>query len=159
MAIHLFCTEDDEVSAISTDARRSIQPYVLKKTRRLSKLEPHGYRSKNIFIPSNIKIALNHMIFQFAEGRELNVQDNIGILHHYRGPCSTHDLVEEWNNDSPIIDQLFPSRLYPNKCLQQPNHIDRIIYRYKDILVNNVNTVLSQISDQCKFNSSVQNFK
>ena len=57
---------------------------VLHKTRRRQKLHPPKQRSKYICVPSSVKEAGNHFIWEFQRGKTLNVPPSYGFLHHYR---------------------------------------------------------------------------
>ena len=54
------------------------------KTRRRQKLHPPKQRSKYICLPSSVKEAGNHFIWEFKQGKTLNVPPSYGFLHHYR---------------------------------------------------------------------------
>ena len=56
----------------------------LLKTRRRQKLHPPKQRSKYICLPSAVKEAGNHFIWEFKRGKTLNVPPSYGFLHHYR---------------------------------------------------------------------------
>ena len=115
---------------------------MLRKTQRLSKFSPPGFRSKYIFIPNQVKMANNHLIYEFNKGTEVVVPTNVAFLHHYRGSCEEIAFNEE-NHQSFNVD---PSM----NCLNQANIIDRRIHIYKEALLQNVKRVLLEISDQCK---------
>ena len=57
---------------------------LLLKTRRKHKLHPPKQRSKYICLPSNVKEAGNHFIWEFHRGKTANVPASYGLLHHYR---------------------------------------------------------------------------
>ena len=57
---------------------------VLHKTRRRQKLHPPKQRSKYICLPTSVKEAGNHFIWEFQRGKTLNVPPSYGFLHHYR---------------------------------------------------------------------------
>jgi len=65
------------------DEKRPPLPALLK-TRRRQKLHPPKQRSKYICVPSAVKEAGNHFVWEFHHGKTLNVQPEMGLLHHYR---------------------------------------------------------------------------
>jgi len=73
----------------------------LLKTRRRQKLHPPKQRSKYICLPSAVKEAGNHFIWEFHRGKTLNVPASYGFLHHYRvcefggDDCVKNDFVED----------------------------------------------------------------
>eukprot|EP00090_Calanus_glacialis_P008335 TRINITY_DN16646_c0_g1_i9.p1 TRINITY_DN16646_c0_g1~~TRINITY_DN16646_c0_g1_i9.p1 ORF type:complete len:556 (-),score=113.80 TRINITY_DN16646_c0_g1_i9:55-1611(-) len=73
----------------------------LLKTRRRQKLHPPKQRSKYICLPSSVKEAGNHFIWEFKRGKTLNVPPSYGFLHHYRvcefggDDCVKNDFVED----------------------------------------------------------------
>lgn len=99
---------------------------VLRKTRRKSKFNPQKQRSKYICVPRNVKEAGNHFIWEFFRGSNLNVPTKFGYLHHYR--------VCEFGGDD---------------CVHTDNHVDRIMFKFRDSLVANVEKVLAKLSDSC----------
>lgn len=56
----------------------------LTKTRRRHKLHPPKQRSKYICLPTEVKEAGNHFVWEFWRGKTLNVPSSYGLLHHYR---------------------------------------------------------------------------
>jgi hypothetical protein len=100
---------------------------VLRKTRRKSKFNPQKQRSKYICIPRNVKEAGNHFIWEFARGYNLNVPTSYGYLHHYR--------VCEFGGDD---------------CIHTESHVDRTMYRYRDLLLKNVDKVVQKLSNRCQ---------
>lgn len=106
---------------------------VLRKTRRKSKFNPQKQRSKYICIPRNVKEAGNHFIWEFARGSNLNVPTSHGFLHHYR--------VCEFGGDD---------------CVHTDSQVDRTVYRYRDLLVKNVDKIVQKLSDRCQLDKLQQ---
>ena len=100
---------------------------ILRKTRRKEKFNPQKQRSKYICVPRNVKEAGNHFIWEYSEGVNVNVPTSIGFLHHYR--------VCEFGGDD---------------CVHTDNRVDRTVYRYRDLLVKNVEKVVQKLSDSCQ---------
>ena len=57
----------------------------------------------------------------------MNVPTSIGYLHHYR--------VCEFGGDD---------------CIHTDSRVDRSVYRYRDLLVKNVEKVVQKLSDTCQ---------
>ncbi|XP_040571227.1 beta-1,4-galactosyltransferase galt-1 [Lepeophtheirus salmonis] len=101
---------------------------VLRKTRRKVKFNPQKQRSKYICIPRDIKEAGNHFIWEFvsSNGKSLNVPTELGFLHHYR--------VCEFGGDD---------------CINTPSVVDKTVYKYKDLLIKNVEKVFESLHSKC----------
>ena len=100
---------------------------ILRKTRRKEKFNPQKQRSKYICVPRNVKEAGNHFIWEYSEGVNVNVPTSIGFLHHYR--------VCEFGGDD---------------CVHTDSRVDRTVYRYRDLLVKNVEKVVLKLSRSCQ---------
>lgn len=100
---------------------------ILRKTRRKEKFNPQKQRSKYICVPRNVKEAGNHFIWEYSEGVNVNVPTSIGFLHHYR--------VCEFGGDD---------------CVHTDSRVDRTVYRYRDLLVKNVEKVIQKLSRSCQ---------
>ena len=57
--------------------------YALRKRRHQMKFYPAAIRSKYIVIPNQVVNATNNLITELHQGKEVNVQIDIGYLHHY----------------------------------------------------------------------------
>jgi len=87
----------------STSSYASMKPSLtaLTKTRRRHKLHPPKQRSKYICLPSEVKEAGNHFVWEFYRGKTLNVPASYGLLHHYRvcefggDDCVSTEYVED----------------------------------------------------------------
>jgi len=85
------------------DESFSVNPELtaILKTKRKQKFHPPKQRSKYICIPSAVREAGNHFIWEFHHGRTLNVPTSIGFLHHYRvcefggNDCINNGYVED----------------------------------------------------------------
>ena len=133
--IILFFTADDKSLELS---KNDIQLRVLRKTTRVNKFSPFGFRSKYIFIPNQLKLANNHFIYEFQKGIEVHVPTDIGILHHYRGGCEEVEFDIK-NNYAKFVDLSVD-------CRNQPTTFDRRMHRYKTALLENVKRVLLKTS-------------
>ena len=100
---------------------------VLRKTKRKSKFNPQKQRSKYICVPRRVKEAGNHFIWEFSSGHNLNVPTDIGFLHHYR-------VCEFGGSD----------------CVNTPHATDRTVYKYKNLLVRNVDKIVQKLSAECQ---------
>ncbi|XP_013788844.2 beta-1,4-galactosyltransferase galt-1-like [Limulus polyphemus] len=101
----------------------------LEKTVRKLKFHPHKQRSKCIVLPERVVEMGNHFVWEFLPGRAMaNVHSDIGFLHHYR-------ICEFGGND----------------CINTTSRVDRRIYRWKDQLVQAVQTRLKDWEFICNF--------
>ncbi|XP_076763785.1 uncharacterized protein LOC143431133 [Xylocopa sonorina] len=99
----------------------------LRKTRRRTKLHPHKQRSKYICKPQDVVEAGNHFVWEFIPGHgTLNVPSDAAILHHYR--------VCEFGGDD---------------CIKTQSVVDRMAYKYKDRLAENVGNTWTDLSAEC----------
>lgn len=118
---------------------------VLRKTRRISKFSlVTTFRAKYICIPNQVEIAVNHVIDTFWEGREFNVPTSIGMLHHYRRPCDGTEILDTLNHAR--------TKDRTKDCVDEPSQVDRSIHRFKKKLLESVEIVLNDLSNQCNLN-------
>ena len=125
----MFAEEEAHVkdSEIPADLKIS---RVLSKTRRRRKLNPHGERSKYICVPRQVKEAGTHIVYEYLKGNNLNVPQDIGLLHHYR-QCEMYQTgMGDCSNDS--------------------TEVDRTIYKYKSEILKNIKDIIPSIYSQCK---------
>lgn len=84
---YLQFPDDDDASALD-EGRSDVARALLtqRKTQRRKKLHPQKQRSKYICRPDAVIEAGNHFVWEFVPGRggTLNVNADVGILHHYR---------------------------------------------------------------------------
>ena len=132
MNIVALFTDDDESITTSEKDQNNIPLRVLLKTRRRTKFNPHGERSKYICIPRNVKEAGTHMVYEYQVGSSLNVPTDIGFSHHYRF-CES-------------------GKVGMGDCINDVNEVDRTVYKYKDTLLRNVKNVMKKLSKQCTIN-------
>ena len=116
---------------------------VLVKTRRTSAFSPPGHRSKYIFIPSQVKMANNHFIYEFQKGIEVIVPTDVGILQHYRGPCEEIEMI--FQKSVPIASAIDPSI----DCTNRSSTVDNSVHKYTEKLLRNVKSALREISGNC----------
>ena len=90
-------------------------------------------------------MANNHFIHEFDKGVEVMVPTNVGILHHYRGPCEEVKL--DYENLNGQRSQFVDASI---NCTKQPHTLDRSAHRYKDALTKNMKRVFLEMWDQCK---------
>ncbi|CAG0895837.1 unnamed protein product [Darwinula stevensoni] len=74
--------QNDSSNAASDD------PLVLRKTTRTKAILGGINRAKYIFVPERILVSDIHHIHEFVQNFSLvEVDHEVGLLHHYRGPC------------------------------------------------------------------------
>ena len=123
--------DDDESIKTSSKDKHYIPLNVFRKTRRLTKFNPHGERSKYICVPRQIKESGTHMVHEYLVGSNLNVPTNISFVHHYR-LCPL---------DADSVD-----------CANEATQVDRTAYKYKDMVVYNIKNVMAILAEQCAIN-------
>ncbi|XP_022236008.1 uncharacterized protein LOC111083656 [Limulus polyphemus] len=103
----------------------------LERTMRKLKFHPHKQRSKCIVLPERVVEMGNHFVWEFLPGRAMvDIPSSIGFLHHYR-------ICEFGGND----------------CINTTSVVDRRIYRWKDQLVQAVQTRLRNWDFVCNFSA------
>ena len=125
--------DDDETYNASVENDRFGEMIILRKTKRMHKFYPPALRSKYLAISNQVVQAGNHYIHEFQQGREVNVPTSVGFLHHYRASCADNTTKKD-----------------SEKCVIGPTVVDRTMYKYKEKLLKNMNTVFQIIHEQCK---------
>ena len=126
-------SDDDETYNASVENDRFGEMIILRKTKRMHKFYPPALRSKYLAISNQVIQAGNHYIHEFQQGREVNVPTSVGFLHHYRASCADNTTKKD-----------------SEKCVIGPTVVDRTMYKYKEKLLKNMNTVFQIIHEQCK---------
>ena len=106
---------------------------VISKTRRRKKLNPHGERSKYICIPRHVKEAGTHIVYEYLNGHNINVPEDIGLSHHYRR-CESN-------------------KVGMGDCINDLTVVDKSAYKHAHKLLLNIKNILPQIFAHCKSNS------
>ena len=136
--VNIGVLRDGEKSPIpkSIGGQLSTRLRVLRHTRRKSKFNSLGDRSKYICVPQKIKEAGQHYIWEYQKGIPMHVATNIGFLHHYRSGCE------------------FKGK---NSCTSDRTQVDQTVLIYKEVLLKNIKLVLSKLKKKCNLDSSLLN--
>ena len=111
----------------------------LRTTRRIRKLLPPGILLQCLVISKNAIQDGNHMINHVQQGGESNGLSSIGFLHPHRAKCVVlRKRIESMSGIDPKSEN----------CLENPTQVDRRIYKYKEKLLKNINSLLLTLSQQ-----------